>query len=148
MNCYHKLRNVSHVNIGIIIKMFYMTLAWVKYQKLQVLLLNITCSLFSHSLSTYINISLAWLRNISVFSAKTSSVERCTNRRSLSILQSIIEITSLDNLCENWAFFVSQLMDIVLMDIVLLRIIKRMVHVKFNNRIVVFETNAKTRLKQ
>ena len=129
-------------------KMFYMTLAWVKYQKLQVLLLNITCSLFSHSLSTHINISVAWLRNISVFSAKTSSVERCTNRRSLSILQSIIEITSLDNLCENWAFSVSQLMDIVLMAIVLLRIMKRIVHVTLNNCIAVFKTYTKTRLKQ
>ena len=85
-------------------KMFCMTLAWVKYQKLQVLLLNITCSLFSHSLSTHINISLAWLRNISVFSSKTSSVERCTNLRSLSVLQSLIQITSLDNLCERWNF--------------------------------------------
>ena len=101
-------------------KMFYMTLAWVKYPKLQVLLLNITCSLFSHSLSTHINISVAWLRNISVFPAKTSSVERCTNRRSLSIFQSIIEITSLDKLCENWKFSMSKLMDITL-----LRIIKR-----------------------
>jgi len=101
-------------------KIFYMTLAWVKYQKLQVLLLNITCSLFCHLLSTYINISLAWLRNISVFSPKTSSVERCTNRRSLSIFQSIIEITSLDKLCENWKFSMSKLMDITL-----LRIIKR-----------------------
>ena len=141
MNWYHKSRNVSHVNKGI-------------YDACLSEILEITSiitehrSLLSHVLSTYINISLAWLRNISFFSPKTSSVERCTNRRSLSILQSIIEITSLDNLCENRAFSVSQLMDIVLMDIVLLRIIKRMVHVKFNNRIVVFETNAKTRLKQ